>query len=54
VDFTLINPQPKYQPVKLIEPSPPGYIYVAPQWSHLLDGSRDRVAARTSRRCWRA
>jgi hypothetical protein len=29
VDFTLINQQPKYQPVKLIEPSPLGYIHVA-------------------------
>jgi SRSO17 transposase len=28
VDFTLVNPQPKYQPVKLIEPPPLGYIHV--------------------------
>jgi hypothetical protein len=29
VDFTLVNPQPKYQPVKLIEPPPLGYIHLA-------------------------
>jgi hypothetical protein len=29
VDFTLVNPQPKYQPVKLIEPPPLGYVHVA-------------------------
>jgi hypothetical protein len=28
VDFTLVNPQPKYQPVKLIELPPLGYIHV--------------------------
>jgi hypothetical protein len=29
VDFILVNPQPKYQPVKLIEPPPLGYIHVS-------------------------
>jgi hypothetical protein len=29
MDFKLVNPQPKYQPVKLIEPPPFGYLHVA-------------------------